>query len=57
MLGAMKMDEQKYILEAEKKVLDIKGLPERPPAPISLTFSLDVNKFDLETVVFVAINP
>ncbi len=27
MLGMMKMDEQKYILEAEKKVLDIKGLP------------------------------
>ena len=23
----MKMDEQKYILEAEKRVLDIKGLP------------------------------
>ncbi len=27
----MKMDEQNYILEAEKKVLDIKGLPESMP--------------------------
>ncbi len=27
----MKMDEQNYILEAEKKVLDIKGLPESLP--------------------------
>ena len=25
------MDEQNYILEAEKKVLDIKGLPESLP--------------------------
>jgi 3-hydroxyacyl-CoA dehydrogenase len=31
MLGMMKMDEQMYILEAEQRVLDIKGLPESIP--------------------------
>ncbi len=31
MLGVMKVNEQQYIVEAEKKVFDIKGLPESIP--------------------------
>ena len=34
------MDEQNYILEAEKKVLDIIGLPESIPRPLSSNYNL-----------------